>query len=344
MYISKTVYSLYWPETRQVVESLWRSSPHEWYTDNYTKNQNNMHAPYLNGWREWVAQANVKLGKQLRHDYPTNGASEGIQHLMAYFATHDNRIGKPAIHVFEGEYEGYRKVAEALNLKVYTHSRHNYKESIDARHLNGDVFWTSQPSAIDGNVWPEFSEWVQWMNRNAAGMPIIVDLTYVGAVAREFEINLTSPNIKAVLWSLSKPFGVYYHRIGGMVSSIELPSLYGNYWFKNLFSLQLGTALMDAYGPYDLPRKYLARQETCINHVRMCPSHVCYSQMQLVPSDVVILAHQKFDPGLVFNDEYIRVKNNHEIVSRYCLTPGMDMDVNHKFIIEALHEKSNKAL
>lgn len=342
MYISKTVYSLYWPETRQIVESLWKSTPHDWYTDNYTKKQNEMHTPYLNGWREWVAQANVKLGKQFRHDYPTNGASEGIQHLMAYFATHITRYGKPAIHVFEGEYEGYRKVAEALNLKVYIHHRHNYKESIEARHLSNDVFWISQPSAIDGNVWPEFSSWVQWMNKNAAALPIVVDLTYVGAVAKDYEIDLTSPNIKAVLWSLSKPFGVYYHRIGGLASSVELPSLYGNYWFKNLFSLHLGIALMKAYGPHDLPRKYLAAQEHVIKSVRMTPMRVCHGQLSLVPSDVVILAHQKFEPGII-NDEYIRVKNEHEVIARYCLTPNMDWHINY-LLKKAANEEPSKAI
>lgn len=342
MYLSKTVYSLYWPETRQVVDSLWNSAPHNWYEENYTKKQNDMHAPFLNGWREWVKQANVKLGQNFKHDYPTNGASEGIQHLMAYFATRDSHMGKPAIHVFEGEYEGYRKVAEALGLKVYTHSRHNYKESIKSS-VYRDIFWISQPSAIDGNVWPEFSEWVQWMNRNAAPMSIIVDLTYVGTVAKEFEIDLTSPNIKAVLWSLSKPFGTYYHRIGGVVSSIELPSLYGNLWFKNLFSLHLGTALMDAFGPHDLPRKYLEEQASAIRSVKMSPAAECYLPNRLVQSDVVILAHQKFSPKSSVDEEYIRVKNGHEILSRYCLTPGMDLRVNFKFLKEARDGKTSNA-
>jgi len=323
MDIARTVYSIYYPETQRIVENLWKSVPHDWYTENYTKKQNEMHTPYLNGWREWVAKANVRLGKQFRYDYPTNGASEGIQHLMTYFATHDGRLGKPAIHVFEGEYEGYRKIAEALNLKVYTHSRHNYKESIDARHLHGDVFWTSQPSAIDGNVWLEFSEWVRWMNRNAATMPIIVDLTYVGAVAKEFEIDLTSPNIKTVLWSLSKPFGVYYHRVGGLASAIELPTLYGNYWFKNLFSLHLGVELMKTYGPHDLPRKYLHVQDQIL-------TNAFPSEATTLASDVVILANKKIKGLNSFNSEYVRVKNNHETIIRYCLTPGMDKVINNE--------------
>ena len=35
----------------------------------------------------------------------------------------------------------------------------------------------------------------------------------------------THPNVRAVLWSLSKPFGVYYHRIGGIWSRDEIPTM-----------------------------------------------------------------------------------------------------------------------
>jgi hypothetical protein len=327
-----------------MVESLWQQLPHEWYTDNYTKKQNEMHAPYLDGWRKWVADANVKLGSHFKYDYPTNGASEGIQHLMASHATSKYLVGgKPVIHVFEGEYEGYRKVAEALNLTVRTHKRHDY-ENIKHCSLDRDVFWISQPSAIDGNVWPEFPNFIQWMNKNLPGVRIVVDLTYVGAVAKEYEIVLTSPNIKAVLWSLSKPFGVYYHRIGGISSAVELPSLYGNYWFKNLFSLHLGTALMEAYGPHDLPRKYAAEQASTIQGVKFSAQRICHRQISVVPSDVVILAHQKFEPTEVFDEEYIRVKNDNEVISRYCLTPGMDLSINYEFIRKTLDEKLSKTL
>jgi hypothetical protein len=77
---------------------------------------------------------------------------------------------------------------------------------------------------------------------------VIVDLTYVGAVADPVDIDLRSPAVEAVVWSLSKPFGVYYHRVGGLVARAEIPTLRGHHWFKNLFSVHLGERLMAAHG------------------------------------------------------------------------------------------------
>ena len=58
------------------------------------------------------------------------------------------------------------------------------------------------------------------------------DLTYVGSVAREFRIELAPPNIPAFVISRSKPFGGYYHRVGGVFARREYPSLFGNKWFR----------------------------------------------------------------------------------------------------------------
>ena len=65
-----------------------------------------------------------------------------------------------------------------------------------------------------------------------------------------------SPAVQALAFSLSKPFGVYYDRIGGVLCRNAMPSLFGNQWFKNLTSLQLGAALLERHDVFDLPRRY----------------------------------------------------------------------------------------
>ena len=64
----------------------------------------------------------------------------------------------------------------------------------------------------------------------------------------------------ALVFSLSKPFGVYYDRIGGVLCRDPMPSLFGNQWFKNLTSLQLGAALLERHDVFDLPRRYKSVQ------------------------------------------------------------------------------------
>src|SRR4029453_14723702 len=73
-------------------------------------------------------------------------------------------------------------------------------------------------------------------------------------------IAADSPSVQALAFSLSKPFGVYYDRIGGMLCRKAMPSLFGNQWFKNLTSLQLGQALIDRHDVFDLPRRYRSIQ------------------------------------------------------------------------------------
>lgn len=322
MDISKTVYSLYYPETRKIVDSLWSSRPHEWYEDNYTKKQNDMHEPFLSTWADWMKIAGVTIG-DMKYQYPVNGASEAIFHLMAYYASHPYSSSSDRVfHVFEGEYEGYRKNAEALGAKVVVHSRTEW----DIQTSPSDVFFISQPSAIDGNVWHEFNDWVNMMEKFHPSVSIVVDLTYIGCANNldPANLHLAYPNIDAVVWSLSKPFGVYYHRIGDVFSRMELPSLYGNFWFKNLFSLHLGEALMKAYMPTELPKKYRALQENTIT--RLIYEGTLHQDTKA--SDVVLLAHNIISPFILTDDEYVRTANDKVCTARYCLTPSLDRIIN----------------
>lgn len=305
------MYGIYYPETRRIVDALWAERPHDWYERNYTGRQDAMHRPCFERWRAWTREAGVTLGDGYAHEYPTAGANEAIHALLALHAAHGGR----RIHVFAGDYEGYAYLGQALGLEVVSHAREpgRYRESLAAAARSGDVFWLSQPSSIDGNLWSGFDAFRDWLAGAMSGVALVVDVTYVGAVAVESRIDLDHDVVKAVIFSLSKPFGVYYHRIGGLVSRAEVPTLRGHHWFKNLFSVHLGERLMAAHGPRELPARYLPLQretlERCVAAGEAPPT--------ARPSDVVMLAHAPAGDAAFAG--YARGDG-----LRFCLSPGMD--------------------
>jgi hypothetical protein len=313
MLVSRTVYSLYYPETRRVVDDLWAERPHGLYERNYEKRQDAMHVGCLEGWRAWAGRAGVRFGDGFAHHYPTAGASEAIHALMAFQATH----GGGRVHFFEGEYEGYFHTAAALSLPTASHPRDPVSWPATVAELApADTFWLSQPSAIDGNLWRDLDAFVSLVGERAPGARIVVDLTYVGAVAGPLPIDLDRPAIAAVLWSLSKPFGVYYHRIGGLLSRGEVPALRGHHWFKNLFSLALGERLMASFSPGELPARYAAQQASAVERGR----DAGVLPRAAKASDVVLLAHAPADAAF---EEYRRGAG-----LRFCLSPAMDVAIN----------------
>ena len=309
--VTRTVYGIYYPETRSIVDALWAERPHDWYERNYTGRQDSMHRPFLERWRAWTAAAGVTLGAGYPHEYPTAGANEAIHALLALHAA---RGGK-RIHVFAGDYEGYSVLGQALGLEVVAHSPdpERYQASIARTAQPGDVFWISQPSSIDGNLWAGFDAFRDWLAAHSSGVKLVVDVTYVGAVAIEPRIDLDHDVVQAVVFSLSKPFGVYYHRIGGVLSRAEVPTLRGHLWFKNLFSVHLGERLVAAHAARDLPTRYRPLQCETLDR--------CVAEGELPstarPSDVVMLAHAP--AGAEGFAEYARGEG-----LRFCLSPGMD--------------------
>ena len=313
--VCKTVYGLYYPETRAIVDALWSERPHAWYERNYTGTQDAMHRPFFETWRAWSRDAGVTLGDAFTFEYPTAGANEAIHALLALHAT---RGGK-RIHVFRGEYEGYSILARALGLGVVEHDRapDAHRASLLREAAEGDRIWVSQPSGIDGNVWEELSSLVDWVSSALPGVEVIVDITYVGAVARDFAIDLRAPNVAAVLFSLSKPFGVYYHRIGGVLSRTEVPTLRGHHWFKNLFSVHLGERLLAHHAARDLPSKYGVRQREALTGAIAAGD----APKGAVASDVIMLAHAP--PRDAAFAEYRRGDG-----LRFCLSPAIDRMIN----------------
>ena len=308
--VTPAVYGLVLPETREIVRRLWAEQPEALYELAYDDVQDEAHGRFLDAWHSWVRPL-VRGLEEFPHQYVTNGSSEALRESVWSLAAAAAAAGRaPKLHVFTGEYEGYAAYARAAGITVVSHDR----RALDHEKLfSPDWFhrwYVSQPSAIDGNNWADFPRFIAAMAER--GVEVAVDLAYVGAASEQMTIELSSPNIPHVFFSLSKIFGVFYHRVGGMVSRTPLLGLEGNKWFKNMFSLYLGTALIrQTPSPLTLPTKYPPIQIDACR--RLTEEH----GIPFAPSDVILLATStlgaEYPPAFRRGNGY-----------RWCITPTLD--------------------
>jgi len=98
-----------------------------------------------------------------------------------------------------------------------------------------------------------------------------------------------------------------------------MPSLFGNQWFKNLTSLQLGNALLERHDVFDLARRYKNIQREAAAQVGRRLG------LTLTPCDVSVLAQAEpnstTDRALA--DFLRRPANDPNARLRLCLTPAM---------------------
>src|SRR5215510_15889001 len=104
--VCKTVYSIYWPFTRDLIDRVWkdeRDTLHRQYEEAWTKKQDALHDPFLEDWAAWATPLRPPITRAaFPYRYPTSGSSEALRETLADFAA--NRRGN-ALHVFVGEYE-----------------------------------------------------------------------------------------------------------------------------------------------------------------------------------------------------------------------------------------------
>lgn len=322
---SGTIYSLVMPESEAVLAAVMDGGPAgrekgllEHYREAWTQKQDALHEGYFERWIRWSRPVVQFDAAAFPHRYPTAGASEGIFKLMAEYAARAGSEGfAPSVHIFEGEYEGFPAYAASLGLPLVRHPRSAWEQAI-ARADRNAQFWISQPSAIDGAVWPHFDAFARRLAEARPDIALVPDLTYVGNVARAFTVALDLPNVAHFVFSHSKPFGGYYHRVGGVFSREESPALFGNKWFKNLLSLAWGSAMMDRYAVHELPRRYAGVQAEAarrIGHLLGVP--------RLAPADVSLLT-----TAPASDEDNPLIASLHrgcaeERVIRICATPSM---------------------
>lgn len=322
---SGTIYSLVMPESEAVLAEVMDGGATgrdagllEHYREAWTQKQDALHEGYFERWIRWSAPV-VKFGADaFPHRYPTAGASEGIFKLMAEYAARARLEGfEPSVHIFDGEYEGFPAYAASLGLPLVRHPRSQW-EDVAARANRHAQFWISQPSAIDGSVWPHFEAFAGSLAEARPDISLVPDLTYVGNVARAFDVAVDLPNVAHFVFSHSKPFGGYYHRVGGVFSREECPSLFGNKWFKNLLSLTWGSAMMDRFDVHELPRRYAGVQAEAARRIG-----TLLNVEHIAPADVSLLITAPADASDAPLLQALHRGCEGERVIRICATPSM---------------------
>jgi len=250
------------------------------------------------------------------YSYPTSGSSEGIFHALAKLKVED----VDCINVLKGEYEGYSAQAGNLKIKV---NEVDLNET-EVSDVEPGYWFISNPSARDGNIIPnEFiTELCELDNK------VFLDLAYAGST-RPYAFDVRHENVVGAFMSFSKPYGVFRKRIGGFTfSRDEMPTLYGNKWFKDTDRLFAALKIAEDVGPYRLYEKYRPVQEAIVDAINDEFS------LGMKVSDAFLLGYLKVEDAEMPDADQLemiadfRRGDNY----RFCLTPYFE-DLERKGMI-----------
>ena len=242
-----------------------------------------LHVPVID--RIVARNQNILPGiNELAHRYPHHGSSQAMFTLMAEWKAQGTLS---SIAVLEGEYEGYSAYAESLKIPIQT-----FKHLSDASYQNGQTWFVSNPSALDGN-WIEDDTWNKFLQD---GHDVVVDAAYVG-LTKERPLDVSAPNIRAVLTSPSKIFGVFRYRNTGIAFTREpVAAMYGTKWFKDIPALLTTLSLYETFAPAELPNTYQPTQTT------LCRRLSELVEVDVTPSDVLLLGNTSYQPKEPYNN------------------------------------------
>lgn len=312
------VYSFYSPEVEHVVSrsiALANSygndkSIHYLLKQNVDPGLDELHLPLMAKYERFARSEGVIGLESFENKYFTNGSSEAIFHLLAELRTL-SEYGVP-LYQLEGEYQGYQEFAKALDLPIQTVPLVN----LGPGGVPTGVVVLSNPASKDGNI-VDPNVLTTILRRHE----VILDLAYMGMTIQPLNIDLTQPGIRAVVGSLSKPFGLYYYRIGFCYSRDPVASLYGNKWFKNALSIKIGEAVLDQFGnPQTMAEfkgNYFIQQASA---VKLIKEFMHAPEGWIKPSDVWLLANSQMPTGTWGGPGHQAFKRTEDTL-RFCLTP-----------------------
>ena len=299
------VYSYTTPEVRRVISDLTQSYPGElidegWIRSDLTKFQNHAFEALIALRREEA------LGlAQFKFRYPTYGSDHAICEYMTHLRVDE---GLTSIYIFENDYEGYVERAKSRGLEPVS-----VPITSRAEDLAPGVWFISNPSARDGNVLPQ-KVLDDLLN---AGHRVVYDLAYLGTTG-EHSFDLRHEGIDAAFVSLSKPYGLFSHRIGLSLFRRAVPSLIANeLWFKNIFGLKLAAEVLTRIEGKSYATKYKTEQSEIVDQLRK------ESGLSLTPSDAFLLAHITETDAQSLTQEQRTALQRYKRGPRYrfCLTP-----------------------
>lgn len=226
--IMPEVYSWLFPPVQEQIEAFHKAYPMDTFLQNIHPGLDDAHSGMFDAFTK--VHPEITGLDSFEHTYPLTGSSEGIFHFIAKCVTE----GIP-LYSLKDEYKGYGAFIQSLGGTLIVLEQDQLLEA-----PSGMVF-VSNPSARDGNIISN-----QAMSDILAKHKVFLDLAYVGITAA-FDLDVSDPNIVAVVTSLSKPFGLYYYRIGMMWVREPVASLYGNRWFKNLHGILLAEKVLNHF-------------------------------------------------------------------------------------------------
>jgi histidinol-phosphate/aromatic aminotransferase/cobyric acid decarboxylase-like protein len=299
------VYSYTTPEVRRVIADLTQSYPGElidegWVRSDLTKFQDYAFAALI------ALRSEEVLGlTEFNFRYPTYGSDHAICEYMTHLKV-DERLN--SIYVFENDYEGYVERAKSRGLEPVA-----IPITAKPEDLVSGVWFISNPSARDGNVLPP--DVIE--NLLNSGHRVVYDLAYLGTtdVCR---FDLRHNGIDAAFVSLSKPYGLFSHRIGLSFFRRSVPSLVANeLWFKNIFGLKLASEVLTRIDGESYARKYKARQAEIVAKLKK------EGGLPLTASDAFLLAHITEANAESLTQEQQMALKRYKRGPRYrfCLTP-----------------------
>lgn len=305
----KAAYSYYCPEVREVISKVAKNYPHEIFLKSIEPGLDDFHVPIVKHLVKYLKEPIPNLD-DFKYFYPTGGAEEGIREVLSWLKLR----GISKIYILEGEYEGYEEVAKTRGIKSIIVQEDKINK------LKPGIWFISNPSGRDGNIIE--NDFI--LNLCKKGHKIFYDLSYLG-LTKPHVFDLSHPNILGVFISFSKPFGLFYYRIGFTFCREPIPLLYANKWFKNIFSLIVADEVMKTIKFGEIYRKYRRIQLDILKKIEK------ESEIKLRPSDVVYLAFfkQKDEKNLNNAQKKFIADFQRGIGWRFCLTQYF-IDREHK--------------
>ena len=292
----------------------------------------------LDTWEYWTKDT-IKLDtNKLVHSYITNGASEGIRNVINEFGI---KSSDPVVCTFSADYEGFKAYAHAAHVTTKEFNRNNWHEMIADMAKESEAkqikFCFTQPSSIDGKVWPEFDEFMKELSAKAPKVEVMLDLTYIGCSFKEFRVDTSYPVIKDVVFSLSKPAGMYYDRIGGIFTAFEYPQLEVNARDMNPDSALYAREFMERFSVRQRPLKYKPVHDAAAGDFNRTIKLLArddvgtFKMPELAPSDVIGIASatQISTIPSPMEQHYTRhAESGEAVVIRANSTPAITMALN----------------
>ncbi|MEN9328046.1 MAG: hypothetical protein RI947_854 [Candidatus Parcubacteria bacterium] len=274
---TRPVYAYYAPEVRAVVDTIVKRYPHNIFLQSIAPGLDTFHEPIIQKYMDTYKAYMPGLGS-FPYRYVSGGSSESIFHILSSIAAQEKQ---PPLYIVEGEYEGYAGYGRNLRLQFTT-----VGDRVDVTTLAPGIFFISNPSSRNGNVHPrEFISAV-----GDAGHEIMLDCAYVG-MTDDTHFLVDHPAISTVFTSMSKPYGLYYYRVGFTFTRKPVKTLEVNKWFKNIFSLIVADRLLTELSPRLMYEKYRPIQQAIIDETNkkyssnLRPSRV-YQLAYALPEDI----------------------------------------------------------